>query len=312
MPGSSNLGLIGSKPSAKTAAPAPLPVALTITPAEQDIPTQLLRRWNLAMSLFHTILVIVTFSIGRVELQVPIYKSALDFRLRDEANPEAGWDLVPEYLAAGNLPLTVLVASFFALSAVFHFLNATLLRDLYERELRLCRTPTRWIEYFFSAGIMQLLIAVTLGVRGRAELLAITVLVSVTMPFGWWTEQIARPKSGDEWEAGLGERLTPWLLGHVPQVTSWFLVVWQFYDGSADTTDRIPWFVHLILWGELALFFSFGFVQLAAQCMPPRRYWQGELAFQVLSLGAKGLLGLVLLTNVLMLSRFEEIYEDAA
>ena len=98
----------------------------------------------------------------------------------------------------------------------------------------------------------------------------------------------------------------------MPQVTAWFLVVLQFYDAVVASTDAVPWFVHLILWAELILFFSFGFVQLYAQARPPKEYYRGELAFQVLSLVSKGVLGLILLTNVLMLSRFEDLYEDEA
>ena len=45
--------------------------------------------------------------------------------------------------------------------------------------------------------------------------------------------------------------------------------------------------------------------------MPPRHFYRGELAFQVLSLTAKGLLGGLLLGNVLMLSAFEELYDTS-
>ena len=83
----------------------------------------------------------------------------------------------------------------------------------------------------------------------------------------------------------------------------------QFYDGNIDPTDSVPWWVHLILWVELALFFSFGAAAALAQWSTPDRFYRGELLFQVLSLVSKGLLGILLLSNVLMLSRFEDIYE---
>jgi hypothetical protein len=233
----------------------------------------------------------------------------LTFTIRNFSDPEQGWDLVPTLEEAEELPFTILASSFFILSALFHLLNFTILRPYYLYQLTQCYTPTRWTEYFFSASVMQLLIAYTLGIRERFSLYAAAVLVAVTMPFGYWGEQLARPASPDAWTKPLAYRLFPWIVGHIPQVASWGIVVAQLYDGQSDI-DRVPWFVFLILWGELALFFSFGFVQLGTQCMPPRSFWKGELAFQVLSLVAKGLLGLVLIFNVLMLSQFDDLYQD--
>lgn len=263
------------------------------------------------MALFHTILFTVTLSVGNWDLSVPMYKTLLDFVERDETNDDAGWDLVPSYGYGGELYLTWLVATFFLLSAAFHLGNITLWREFYLSELAECRSPTRYLEYSLSAPVMMIVISYSLGIRNRATLVAIAVLVGVTMPFGYWTEVIARPAPGkrDAWTLPLLHRLYPWFLGHVPQVTAWFLIAWQFYDSVADPDDRIPDFVYAILWGELVLFFSFGGAALLAQWSTPQYFYRGELAFQVLSLVSKGLLGLLMITNVLMLSRFEEVYE---
>lgn len=273
-----------------------------------DVPASTLTCWNLAMAAFHTAFAVVTLAVGNVDLTVPVYKTVLDFR---RSNGNTTWELVPHYAPAGELPFTVLVALFFALSALFHLLNATLLRRRYLWELARCRTPTRWIEYTFSAPLMMLLIAYTLGVRDRATLFSVALLVATTMFFGHWTEVAARPASPDAWKTSLCHRLVPWFLGHVPQVAAWLLVLLQFYDGQFDAADRAPAFVHVILWLELLLFFSFGVAALWSQRVPPRRFYVGELCFQVLSLVSKGLLGSLLLVNVLMLSAFDDIYEAA-
>lgn len=336
MTGSSSFGIIASEfPNRTRGGPAPappLPVGAakpSATAAKQPIPRSTLVAWNASLFFFHATLATITLVFGKTDLLVPTYKTVLTFVLRsgDAASGDAasgdvasgdattsgevigGWDLIPLYEQAGELAFTLLVAAFFVLSAGFHLLNATLLRDYYLRELAECRTPTRWIEYFFSASIMQLLIAYTLGIRDRSLLLTITVLVGITMPFGYWTETIARPASADEWTEPLSYRLLPWFLGNVPQCAAWFIVVAQFYDANSGSMDMIPWFVHLILWGELLLFFSFGFVQLAVQCLPPKMFYRGELVFQILSLVSKGLLGMILLANVLMLSRFDDLYD---
>lgn len=277
----------------------------------RELPRNTLRRWNLAMFLFHSVLATVTLTLGNIDLQVPTYKTLLDFvRYNTTDSEEVPWRLVPSLGKSWELPVTLLVAAFFLLSAVFHLLNATLLRHFYEEELILCRTPTRWTEYFFSAPIMIIIIAYTLGVRDRSVLLSTGVLVAVTMPFGYWTETIARPRTANTWTEPLSYRLFPWFLGHVPQTAAWLLIILQFYDSQADPSDTTPAFVHVILWSELVLFFSFGAAALLSQLMPPKYFYRGELLFQVLSLVSKGLLGGLLIANVLMLSRFEDIYDE--
>ena len=296
-------------------APQPLSIAMPSSSSRSSsstvrvpVPRTLLLSWNASMALFHAALAFTTLYVGNRDLSVPVYKTVLDFQLRDSSDESAGWDLIPTYQSAGELPLTWLVALFFILSSVFHFLNATLLRGYYLSELEQCRTPTRWIEYFFSAPVMVLLIAYSLGQRNRDVLIASFGLIAITMPFGYWIEVEGRPASLTEWSASRARRLYPWVLGHVPQIFAWAIILLQFYDG-ADPVDRTPWFVHLILWAELAFFFSFGVGSLVSQLAAPAQFYRGELAFQVLSLVSKGVLGLVLITNVLMLSAFEEIYD---
>ena len=322
MPGSSSLGLINtglSNPdivrhqvvSAAHIRAVAKPAELLERPRDTwSVPRTTLTVWNLAMALFHSALASVTLALGNRSLGVTLYKTVIDFVEYEAASgeDERAWELIPTYAPAGELPFTALVAAFFILSATFHLLNATLLREFYLREIAECRTPTRWAEYFLSATVMIIVIAYTLGIRDRAVLIAIAVLVAITMPFGYLTELFARPASADTWTRPLWYRLSPWALGHLPQSAAWFLIVLQFYDG-ADPEDAAPVFVHAILWGELLLFFSFGGAALLSQLMPPKYFYRGELAFQVLSLASKGLLGGLLIANVIMLSEFEEIFE---
>ena len=144
-----------------------------------------------------------------------------------------------------------------------------------------------------------------LGLREQLLLLSTAVLIGITMPFGYLGELIARPLSEEEWRDPLYIRLLPWTIGNIPQITAWSVVVVQFYIGF--DTSLIPSFVFVILWVELTLFFSFGFVALAQLTLPPKHFWRGELAFQVLSLVSKGLLGILLISNVLVLSSFDDL-----
>lgn len=292
------------------------------------VPRSTLLAWNLSMAAFHAVLALTVLSVGRVDLSVPLYRTVLHVRDRAPGSGDAGsgdddlvaWELVPSYEPSGSLAFTVLTACFFFLSATFHLLNATLLRDYYESELSLCRTPTRWVEYSLSAPLMIVLIAYGMGVRDDATILCLAALVHVTMPFGYWVEVASRPSSLTTWSAPLRARIYPWLLGHVPQTVAWFVVVRQLYGASPSSplTDDArretspPDFVYAVLWSQLLLFFSFGGASLLSQVGPPSRFCDGEIAFQCLSLLSKGLLGVLLLANVLVYSRIEDAYEDAA
>jgi len=195
-------------------------------------------------------------------------------------------------------------------SAVAHIGNAWAWHGYYNANLKECRAPARWIEYFVSAPIMMLNIAYTLGIRDYTLLIAITMLVASTMPFGYLTEVIARPIDNETWNLPLSTRLFPHAIGYIPQLSAWAVVMANFYDHRSNV--EMPWFVYLILWSQFALFSSFGLVQVVQQARPPKYYYQGELAYQVGSLVAKSLLGLILLSNVLVLGSFNEIINSVA
>lgn len=314
MASANNLGMIRQirPPTRRLRVTTPTPLA-----AESKlfvVPARTLTIWNVAMFVFHAAFCAVVLFLGKVDLTVPTYRTEITVVYTNESssveslsgNASRAWRLVPSYVEAGELAFTLATASFFALSALFHLLNGCVLRSFYLRQLAKCRTPTRYIEYTFSAAVMQLLIAYTLGVRERLLLLSSAVLVGITMPFGYWCELMAVPLDADTWCEPLRIRLLPWFVGNAPQVTAWLIVIVTFYD---QTDNSAPAFVHAILWGELVLFFSFGFVALWQQLSTPSQFYQGEIMFQVLSLVAKGALGTILLANVLMLSDFAEIYD---
>lgn len=277
----------------------------TSTQIECGVPKRTLLLWNLAMASFHTALLVVTLVFGNRSLTVPVYRTDLTW-VDNGAAAVPRYTMTPSYAESGSMPFTFLVASFFLITALFHAGNATLWRSFYEKELKMCRCPTRWIEYFFSAPIMILVIAYTLGTREVSLLLTISALIAITMPFGWITEKLAIPKSGTEWKDPFLVRAIPHLIGYVPQIAAWIAILLHFYDQAVGPNLPIPWFVHLILWGELILFFSFGFVQVYQQLSQPCQYYKGEILYQILSFASKGLLGLVLLFQVLMLGSFSE------
>jgi hypothetical protein len=284
-------------------------------PVMIDVPDKLLTRWNAAMATLHGGLAIVTLTVGNPNLRTPIYGMSVGAQGAGGGNFTEGWELVPEVSErAGYFYFTVAVAAFFLICAFFHLGNALLWRDLYLRLLAQCYCPSRWIEYSFSASVMVLLIGYTTGSIMLNVLVLLFALTLVTMFFGHLHEVICRPASPEQWaEPSVLWRLQAHVLGYVPQVAAWGVMVAQFAQasGSSSTDEdgnerRMPGFVYAIVSLELVLFWSFGLVQLVVSLRAPKDYIKGELAYQVLSLVAKGLLGLLFLSNVLVLDRYTD------
>ena len=259
---------------------------------------------NISMAIFHTVLFATTLVVGNLDLKIPLYMTNITF-VRNQSSADPPFQLVPSYSEYSYVYLTIITALFFVCSAFAHFGNAFLWKSFYERELSKCRVPTRWIEYFFSASIMIYIIAFNAGMREHLLLWAVTLLIASTMPFGFLTEVYSNPISNDEWNQPLSLRLTFHLLGYIPQMSAWILILLNFYS---EKPQNPPAFVFGIIWGQMVLFFSFGFVQLYQILSPPKYYFKGEIAYQWLSLLAKGILGVFLLTNVLVLSSYDEIF----
>ena len=260
-----------------------------------------LQRWNWAMALFHALFMTATLILGNVDLRVTVYEA----RLTARAETDEPFGLAPVYDAVGTLPLTILCALFFLLSSVFHLGNALLWRAEYERRLDLKQTPFRWLEYFFSAPVMMLTIAYATGIQDAVALFMMSMLVATTMLFGWLHELLNRPDPcKDEWQLPLSQRFAAHILGYIPQLSAWGAVIYTFVR-AVTGGEGPPTFVYYIVAIEAVLFFSFGIAQVVVTLLPPSQFINGEILYQILSLVSKGLLGLLLLVNVLALSLFE-------
>jgi hypothetical protein len=260
---------------------------------------------NMAMCTFHTIFVIVVLSTANMRLSVPLYDTQLEF---SAATATQGIRLTPVYVESGGLRVSVLAVAFFACSAVAHLGNAILWRSSYLDGLARGQCLSRWVEYFVSASVMMLAIAYTSGIRCYSQLVQIFALTATTMTFGWLNEVINRPaRTGeDRWEHPFLIRAQAHLCGYIPQIAAWYCILYAFLGASDGGECGPPDFVYFIVLGEAAVFFSFGAPQLLQVLTRPSRYVWGEYLYQVLSLIAKGLLGMTLLLNVLIYDSFDE------
>jgi len=270
-----------------------------------------LRLFNLIMCLFHSSLATVTLIVGNMDLRLTTF----DLSLQLNKNASINSFLIPEPAVNeyGYIYVTWSVSIFFMLSAFFHLGNAILWYPWYISELEALRSPFRWIEYFFSASTMVLILAYLSGTIVYIQLFLVVSLISATMLFGHLTEVINTKKEGvDEWKLSLIKRVSPHFMGYVPQNSAWIAIMYTYYGGFAGFGNDFnrPDFVDIIVWVQLGLFFSFGLVQLVVLLRKPSKYVQGEFAYQTLSLVAKGSLGGMLLANLLFFGSYECSIEE--
>jgi hypothetical protein len=186
--------------------------------------------------------------------------------------------------------------TFFAVTALFHG-RAAFVHDLYVNELLLCRNYYRWVEYAVSASIIATTVSYFCTVYDGFQFIALIALTATTMGYGLVAELVSRPVDASTWSVKLTDRLTPHMLGYIPQAVAWVLIFYPFYLNTKDT--EMPRFVYGIVFGQLVVFWSFGLIQLVVLCNRPSSYVYGEFAYVTLSAAGKLLLGGQLLWNVL-------------
>lgn len=166
-------------------------------------------------------------------------------------------------------------------------------------------------------------IGVISGLRDTYSLIGVFVLCFSTMLFGILTEQLSRPESPEKWKGdpdpvewenfnisafaakfkSYAWRMTPHFMGWFPYLAAWYIVLNNFWrqidDLPKDIQDRIPPFVAPAIYGTLAIFSTFAFVQVRYQWTKPENYWRTEIVYAFLSATAKLYLGGLLYFNVL-------------
>lgn len=191
-----------------------------------------------------------------------------------------------------DVPLAPLVASFSALSALFHLIVASPVGfGRYLGELERGRNRFRWVEYSISSTVMIVAIALITSITDLTALIPIA-LVNVSMIlFGWLMEMVNRP----------GERVwwTPFVFGSIAGAAPW-IALGAFLlasDGPAP-----PDFVYGILVSIFVLFNCFAVNQWLQYrgAGPWSDYLWGERAYIVLSFVAKSALAWQVYANVLV------------
>lgn len=182
-----------------------------------------------------------------------------------------------------NLPIPLLVALFFFLSAAAHLFIATIYNKRYNQDLARGINKVRWVEYSISASIMMVAIAVLVGVYDFTNLLMIFVLIAIMNLLGLVMEVHNQTTKKTNW-------LSFWL-GCLAGIVPWFVIGFCFWL-SAKQGSAPPAFVYWIF-VSIFVFFSCFAVNMVLQYKkvgPWKDYLYGERMYIILSLVAKSLL----------------------
>jgi len=238
-------------------------------------------RWNESLALLHGVQFAVMLALSLAQEPMaswPVISSYLVFE-------PATQTLVSEARTLFEVPIGLVVASFFAMSAIAHLIVAFPARDWYERRLARGQNPARWIEYAFSSSVMIVVIAMLTGIREVGTLLAIVGANAAMNLFGWTMEAANEGRDRPQWlyyVFGCLAGIVPWLVISVALITGL----------TAPGAAPIPGFV-IAIYVSLFLSFNVFALNMVFQFMEVGRwrdYLYGERAYMFLSLFAKTLL----------------------
>lgn len=172
------------------------------------------------------------------------------------------------------------VASFLFLSALFHWLVASVGAGRYRDQLSRGQNQFRWIEYALSSSVMVVLIAVLPGITNAAALIALFGVNAGMILFGSVQERYEKP----------GGSLWPFWMGCILGVVPWLAI--GLYLASPGSDAEPPAFVYGIFFSLFVFFNSFALTQWLQykQVGRWRNYLAGERTYILLSLIAKSLL----------------------
>ena len=222
--------------------------------------------WQAIAAVVQWLTSIVMFALADPDARVPYY--TLYWRRKD------GFSLTCE----GSAAVGYYSAIFLLLSATNHSLCAVFY-DWYERAVNNECNPVRWVEYFFSASLMHVMIAQLCGVADVHLLFAIAALTATTMTFGWLQEAagpaLRKDRADYVW--------APFVMGFLPWAAQW-AVIFSHFHNAGSPPEWVIWLIVL----EICLDASFAAVMWNSQTGMP--FARVEMWYVFLSLFAKQLL----------------------
>ena len=171
----------------------------------------------------------------------------------------------PRDISAGELDVRYVIASFFALSAIFQLVGGYLFGGRIGQRVR-------FIEYSYSASVMILAIGVESGIRDINTLQMMFVLIWITQMCGLLADVLcdvcakfeAFPSEPLFLLLGNWSWVVPHVMGWVACLSAYIPIIDIFRESSNASSTHAPGFVHVIVFLQFALFSCFGLVQTYA------------------------------------------------
>lgn len=257
--------------------PARAPAGVALDPARAAA----LARWNGVLAVLHGLQFLLMLAISRTEAAFTASVSYVVPRL--EAGRTVG--LEPGATEVVDVPLAYVVASFFLMSALAHFLLRWPLRMRYEGWLRRGMNPARWVEYAFSSTVMILAIAQLSFIREFSALIAIAGCNVAMNLFGWSMEAANEGRASADWK----HFLFGCIAGAVPWIAIGATLVTYAARPDAVPIPAFVWAIYVSLFIAFNVF-AITMVLQYAKVGRWRDYLTGEKTYMLMSLVAKSLL----------------------
>jgi hypothetical protein len=256
--------------------------------------------WNRLLVLLHGIQATIIWWISPTDALVRFEGTYPVSRIVD--GQFVGLDSAKELLI--SFPLAYLVAAFFLLSALAHFLVAYPFRKRYESWLAREFNPMRWAEYALSSTLMIVGIASLSFITDAGALIAIAVCNASMNLFGWSMEEANIGRKNVQWSHyifGCIAGIAPW----IALFTTVGLSLANWPTGIGPNGRDLEAFKPVLITIYVSLFISFNIfaVNMVLQRLKVGKwadYLHGERSYMILSLVAKTLLAWQVWTGVFM------------
>lgn len=251
--------------------------------------------WNRILVVLHGIQAIVIVAISPTTALVRFEGS---YPIFSDGTLTAGKELLFSF------PLAYLVAAFFGLSALAHFLVAFPLKQRYEGWLAQQFNPMRWAEYALSSTLMIIGIASLSFITDAGALIAIGVCNASMNLFGWSMEEGNIGRKNVQWSHyifGCIAGIAPW----IAMFTTVGLSLANWPTGTTPNGGNFEDFkpVLISIYATIFVLFNIFAVNMILQRRKIGRwkdYLHGERSYMILSLVAKTLLAWLVWTGVFM------------
>ena len=242
-----------------------------------DVETKLknLKTFNLAMGAVHLLQAFLMLILSN-SFSLPVTRGYLQF------DPQTR-TLAPVSVTMFDLRIGPLVASFLFISAIAHFLIATILHSKYREGLKKGINKYRWAEYSLSSSIMIVVIMMLVGIYDIGTLMLGFFLNMMMILFGLAMEEYNQFTTRTNWSF--------FIYGCIAGLIPWIVITIHLF-GSGGEGSKPPDFVYYIFL-SMAIFFNSFAINMALQYLKVGKwkdYLYGERMYVILSLVAKSLL----------------------